>query len=122
MSHALVARDGEAVVGSAALERYGDAALLRSVAVEEPRRGTGLGAALVGAALDLARAEGVGEVYLLTTTAPDYFPRFGFRPVARDAVAPAVTQSVEFTSACPASALAMRARVGLNTTEKERPV
>jgi amino-acid N-acetyltransferase len=105
---ALVAREGERVVGSAAVERYGDAGLLRSVAVDPAYRGQGLGAQLVGAALDLARQEGVKTVYLLTTSAPDYFPRFGFHLVTRDDVAPAVRQSVEFTSACPASALVMQ--------------
>ncbi|HWQ11753.1 MAG TPA: arsenic resistance N-acetyltransferase ArsN2 [Roseiflexaceae bacterium] len=105
----LVAHDGGAVVGSAAVERYGDAGLLRSVAVDRAYRGQGLGTALVGAALELARRQGVRTLYLLTTTAGDYFPRFGFRPVTRDDVAPAVRQSAEFTGACPASALVMRA-------------
>ena len=50
----LVARDDSGIVGSAALELYGGAALLRSVAVATERRGQGLGAALTAAALDLA--------------------------------------------------------------------
>jgi amino-acid N-acetyltransferase len=108
---ALVARDGAQVVGSAAIERYGDAGLLRSVAVDSAYRGQGLGARLVSAALDQALQEGLRAVYLLTTTAPDYFPRFGFAPIARDEVSPAVQESVEFTSACPASALVMRAEL-----------
>ncbi len=109
---ALVARDGASVVGSAAIERYGEAGLLRSVAVDHANRGHGLGAQLVGAALDLARQHGMREVYLLTTTAPGYFPQFGFQPITRDDVAPAVRQSVEFTSACCASALVMRTELG----------
>jgi amino-acid N-acetyltransferase len=108
---ALVAHDGAQVVGSAAVERYGDAGLLRSVAVDPAYRGQGLGIRLVSAALDQARQEGLQAVYLLTTTAPDYFPRFGFAPIARADVAPAVQQSVEFLSACPASALVMRAEL-----------
>ena len=42
-------------------------------------------------------------VYLLTETASGFFPRFGFHPTHRAAVDLAVQQSVEFTSACPAS-------------------
>ncbi|HMQ35080.1 MAG TPA: GNAT family N-acetyltransferase, partial [Chloroflexaceae bacterium] len=80
---AVVARDGAAVVGSAALELYGEAALLRSVAVAEGLRGQGLGRELTTAALELARARGVRRVYLLTTTAEGYFPSFGFAPVSR---------------------------------------
>ena len=100
----LVARDASSIVGSAALELYGDAALLRSVAVDQRLRGQGLGQQLTRAALDLARQHGVDTVYLLTETATDFFPRFGFQPIARADVAPAVQQSVEFTTVCPASA------------------
>jgi amino-acid N-acetyltransferase len=107
----LVARSGQAIVGCAALELYGAAALLRSVAVEPSHQGQGLGQQLTRAALDLARQHGVHEVYLLTTTAGAFFPRFGFEPVARTDVPAAVQQSVEFTSACPVSALVMRLRL-----------
>ena len=100
----LVARAGARVVGSAALELYGTAALLRSVAVATELRGAGLGHRLTHAVLDLARQHGVTTVYLLTETATDFFPRFGFRPTARAAVDSAVQQSVEFVSACPTSA------------------
>lgn len=100
----IVARSGDAVVGSAALEVYGGAALLRSVAVDAALRGQGLGQRLTRAALDLARQRGVAIVYLLTETAADFFPRFGFQLTERAAVVPAVQQSVEFKGACPASA------------------
>ena len=103
----LVARDANGLVGTAALELYGTAALLRSVAVAAERRGRGLGAALTATALDLARRRGVRTVYLLTETAAEFFPRFGFRPIPRLAVDPAVLGSAEFTTACPASALVM---------------
>ncbi len=103
----LVAREGVRIVGSAALELYGRAALLRSVAVEPSSRGLGLGAQLTNAALDLARAHAVETVYLLTDTASVFFLRFGFHRLLRTDVDPAVQQSVEFTDACPESALAM---------------
>ena len=99
--------DGE-LVGSVGLELYGEAALLRSVAVAPTWRGQGLGGRLVDAALNLAQARGVRTLYLLTETADDYFARRGFVPVARSEVAPAVTASVEFTGACPASERVMR--------------
>jgi GNAT superfamily N-acetyltransferase len=51
----LVARDGAQIVGSAAIERYGDAGLLRSVAVDSAYRSQGLGAQLVGSALEQAQ-------------------------------------------------------------------
>ncbi len=103
----LVAREDGQVLGSVALELYGDAALLRSVAVVAERRGSGLGQCLTQEALAFARSQGVRTLYLLTETAASFFSRFGFRPVARDAVLPTVQRSVEFTTACPASALVM---------------
>lgn len=107
LATALVVRDGAAIVGCAAVEVYGPHALLRSVAVDAPARGQGWGQQLTEAALDLARTAGVQEVYLLTETASAFFPRFAFRPTERAAVPTAVQQSVEFTHACPASALVM---------------
>ena len=103
----LVARADSNVVGSAALELYGSAALLRSVAVATRLRGRGLGAALTVAALDLARRSGVRTVYLLTETAGRFFPKFGFATITRAQVDPVVLESPEFTTACPKSALVM---------------
>lgn len=103
----LVARDARGVVGSAALELYGPVALLRSVAVDPRLRGQGLGQELTRAALMLARERGVRNVYLITETAGDFFPRFGFAPIDRSRVDEAALQSVQFTKACPASALVM---------------
>ncbi|NTV62729.1 MAG: GNAT family N-acetyltransferase [Oscillochloris sp.] len=104
LGEALLARRAREVVASAALEIYGAAALLRSVAVAPELRGQGIGAQIVGAALARARELGVQRIYLLTTSAADYFPRFGFRPIARAAVQVTVQASAEFTGACPASA------------------
>lgn len=103
----LVARDGGRIVGSAAVESYGRVGLLRSVAVDEALRGRGLGVRLTEAALALARARHLERVYLLTETAGEFFPRFGFRPISRAEVDPAALRSVEFTTVCPASALVM---------------
>jgi amino-acid N-acetyltransferase len=106
---ALVARDGTRVVGSAVLELYGEAVLLRSVAVAEALRGQGLGIRLTESALDLARARGCRRAFLLTETAGWFFPRFGFNVIRREQVPENVRASVEFATACPDSALVMEA-------------
>jgi amino-acid N-acetyltransferase len=103
---AIVARDGERVVGSAAIEQYGAFGLLRSVAVAASHRNRQLGSGLTRNAIDLARRRGLHALYLLTETAGDFFPKFGFRAVSRADIPLDVQQSVEFTSACPASAQA----------------
>jgi amino-acid N-acetyltransferase len=108
LNTALVARAEGRVVGSAELEVYPDGALLRSVVTDEMLRGRGLGHQITEAAVDLARTLGVPAVYLLTTTAERFFPKFGFTQISRDQVPPGVQQSDEFQSACPSTAIVMR--------------
>jgi amino-acid N-acetyltransferase len=108
----IVAESEAKMVGVVGLELYAESALLRSAAVEESWRGSGVGKVLVDRALDLARERGIEDVYLLTTTAEDYFPKFGFVCVGRDSVRGEVRSSVEFQDACPASATVMRKRLG----------
>lgn len=107
----IVARDAAGVVGIAALELYADGALLRSVAVDPARRGQRLGHRLTEAALRMAREHGRETVFLLTTTADRFFATFGFEPISRADVPASVQTSVEFRSACPASAVVMRKRL-----------
>jgi len=108
LANFVLAERSGTVVGCAAVERYGEAGLLRSVAVAESERGKGAGAALVGRCLDDARAAGIRALVLLTTSAERYFPRFGFEVIDRDAVPEGVRASAEFRGACPASATVMR--------------
>lgn len=107
-SHFVVAESDGKLVGVVGLELYGGSALLRSAAVEGSWRGSGVGRMLVERALDVARERGIEDVFLLTTTAEHYFPRFGFTCVSRDSVTAGVQSSNEFQSACPASATVMR--------------
>jgi amino-acid N-acetyltransferase len=106
---ALVARAGNRAIGCAALEVYPSGVLLRSVAVDAAWRGRGIGHQLTTAGLDLARSLGADAAFLLTTTAGEFFPRFGFARVENAEVPDDVKQSIEFRSACPSSALVMRA-------------
>lgn len=104
----VVARDDGRVVAAAAVERFGAHGLLRSVVVADERRGTGLGRRIVEAAETLARSEGVHDLYLLTETAADWFPRLGYVVVDRDVAAAAVGESIEFTTVCRDTGVPMR--------------
>jgi amino-acid N-acetyltransferase len=103
-----VARAGNRVIGCASLELYGDAALLRSVAVDGTCRTSGIASELTRVALLCAERQGVIAVYLLTTTAERFFVRFGFETIDRASVPAAVRMSAEFAHACPSSASVMR--------------
>lgn len=100
-------RDGSALVGVAGIEVYADVALLRSVAVAPAQRSRGLGRVLVADRLRAARQRRLSCVYLLTTTAAEYFQGLGFAKVERAAAAVQIQQSREFASICPASAVCL---------------
>jgi len=106
----LVAERGGALVGAAALEVVGENALLRSVVVRADDRSAGVGRALLTQLLleaDRRRYEGV---YLLTTTAGDWFPRFGFTRVERKSVPKGIAETWEFRTGCADTAIAMARR------------
>ena len=69
----VVVRDDACVVGAAGLEVCGEDGLLRSVVVDPAFRGPGLGGLLLEGAPDLARRSELKDLYLLTTTAREYF-------------------------------------------------
>lgn len=95
------------LVAVAGLEVCGDNALLRSVAVRPDWRRLGVGCDLVKRIVCHAEERGVRALYLLTMTAEHYFPRFGFEPIDRATVPADISQTLEFKSACPATAVAM---------------
>ncbi len=111
LQHFLVADSDGEVVAVAGLELYGGSALLRSVAVRPAWRGSGLGRQLVDRLVSEAQRQRVHDIYLLTTTAEHYFPRLGFGCITRDDVPREVRGSVEFTGACPASAVVMQKKL-----------
>jgi N-acetylglutamate synthase-like GNAT family acetyltransferase len=104
----VVAESPQGVVGAAGLEVCGPAALLRSVVVAPSGRGSGIGSRLVERVCANAAEAGADDIYLLTTTAPGYFPRFGFTRVDRKDAPAALRSSAEFRGACPDSAILMK--------------
>lgn len=103
-----VAEAAGSIVGAEGIEVYGEHGLLRSAVVSAAWRGKGVGEALTIERLAWARQRGLQAVYLLTTTAADYFPRFGFVSESRDQAPEAIRRSREFAEACPATAAFMR--------------
>jgi N-acetylglutamate synthase-like GNAT family acetyltransferase len=102
-----VAADGSHLVGTVGFERYGDVALLRSVATHPDWRRRGIAAALCERALAAATRDGIRTVYLLTETAQSYFPRFGFHQIPRSESDPRLAASAEFQGACGDAAVLM---------------
>jgi len=104
----VVREDDGRVVGTGGLEVHATDGLLRSVAVEASYRGQGLGVALVDAVVARAVQLDLRSVYLLTTTARDFFLRHGFAECPRDEAPASIRESWEFRTGCPASAVLMK--------------
>jgi amino-acid N-acetyltransferase len=114
----VVAERGGAIVGAAALEVVGADALLRSVVVRPEGRSTGVGREMVTRLLVEADRRRYDGVYLLTTTAGDWFPRFGFTRVERQAVPSAIGETWEFRTGCPDSAVTMMRTSGTHAVPR----
>ena len=99
----LVAYFGDDAVGVIGVEPKVDAALIRSLYVEESMRRRGIGAALVAAARKAAHTRGARHLYLLSTDAGEFFERHGFTkvPVAEVVAALPGVPEVEFFRARP---------------------
>ena len=87
--------------GVVGLELFDSFALLRSLAVAEENRGLGCGKALVAEAERYAREKGVRELYLLTTTAEEFFFRLGYRQAERKSAPEPIRKTREFSGLCP---------------------
>ncbi len=103
----LVVAEHDRIVGVIGLQAFGDAGLLRSLAVCPAQRGAGLGAALATALEARARVRGITRLVLLTQTAEAFFAQRGYRVIARSDAPVAIQDSREFRALCPASATCM---------------
>jgi amino-acid N-acetyltransferase len=99
------------LIGLIGLELLGTCALLRSLVVAQSVRTGGMGTALLGHAECHARSQGVRDLFLLTTTAEDFFARRGFVRVRREDAPPPIRATREFAGICPASSVLMTKRL-----------
>ncbi len=100
-------RDGQGLEGVVGIEPYAGVGLLRSLAVRADRRQGGLGSALVLEAERIAAIRGITALYLLTTTAEQFFARRGYTRLAREDAPAQIRGTTEFASVCPSSAAFM---------------
>lgn len=85
------------------VELCGSDALLRSLVVRPGHRSQGLAAALVRHVEHFARENGAAAMYLLTTTAGDFFRRCGYVEADRRTAPAGIRATREFAGICPAS-------------------
>jgi N-acetylglutamate synthase-like GNAT family acetyltransferase len=108
LPHFFVVKKDEQLIGAAGVEIHGFYALLRSVAVAADFQGQGIAQELTKKALKEAVKQDVSEVYLITTTADQYFEKQGFTRVERKGVPLEIAQTEQFSNICPSSAIVMK--------------
>jgi amino-acid N-acetyltransferase len=103
----LVVEEQDQLIGVVGLETIGNTALLRSLAVVRAERSKGIGLALIDRIKSYSLLNKIGELYLLTTTAEEYFEKRGFKKIDRDAIPEGIRNTKEFRSICPSTAVCM---------------
>ena len=104
----LVARQEEgSLIGAIGVEAHGDVGLLRSLVVHPSHRGQGAGKRLTDEIESFAKRKGIKTLYLLTTTAADFFPSLGYHVIQRARVPASIAGTEEFKTICPVPAVCL---------------
>lgn len=95
------------LVGCVGLEKFDSIGLLRSVVVKEEYRNKDYGKQICNSLMEYAKTQDIKELYLLTTTAKNFFEKIGFRVIKRSFVPDAIKNTTEFSGLCPMSAVCL---------------
>ena len=100
----VVAEIDKTIVGIGGFENCGNTALLRSFAVVSDYRDQGVAGKIFDLVKANAKNSDITRLYLLTTTANEYFERLGFSICDRKAVPDSIRATKQFNVLCPATA------------------
>jgi len=103
-----VIEEKDNVVGTVAVEYNFNEALLRSLSVSEEKRNAGIGLILVQFIEDYVQKQGVRSIYLLTTTAENFFLKRGYQKIDRSAVPDFIKNTKEYSVLCSSSSALMQ--------------
>jgi amino-acid N-acetyltransferase len=109
-------RDAGVLVALVGLELYPPFCLLRSLAVRPAFRRRGLARELVAYAESRSAAQGVETLFLLTTTAPQFFLGLGYASASRDEAPSVIRATSQFSNLCPASSAFLFKHVGVRAS------
>lgn len=97
-------RDDGTLVGVVGIEAYANVGLLRSLAVDTALRQHGYGQALVRHAEQWANQNGIKALYLLATTAANFFVRLGYQAISRAEAPMEIARTTQFSGLYHSSA------------------
>jgi amino-acid N-acetyltransferase len=78
------------------------------VSVRKDLRGKGLGQFINRELEKITKQRGIDCIYLLTTTAKDFFGKEGYEVITREDVPESIKNTSEFSEVCPSSATVMK--------------
>ncbi|WP_409526182.1 arsenic resistance N-acetyltransferase ArsN2 [Nitrincola sp. MINF-07-Sa-05] len=111
-------RSDDQIIGLIGIESHGTVGLLRSLVVIDTHRKGGYGQALVTQAEAWACRNGMETLYLLTTTASDFFARHGYVEASRSQAPDSIVGTAQFAGLCPALASFMCKELGTNSSNQ----
>ena len=100
-----VVEEDDKVVATVAVEYDYNDALLRSLCVSQEKRNSGVGNELVSFIEEYVRQQGVQNIFLLTTTAADFFKKRGYTIIDRSNVPKFIRNTKEYSVICASSTL-----------------
>ena len=103
----IIAENDGKMIGCCGVEIYGDNVLFRSLAVSPDYRSLGIGRMLTDKIIKTAPEKGIQKLYLLTTTAGDFFKKQGWNETDRKNVPLEIGNTNEFMTLCPSMATCM---------------
>jgi amino-acid N-acetyltransferase len=94
----VVAEQDGRIVGCGGYEAYpaGECALVRSMAVDESLRGSGLGSRILAWVEEQATSKGMTHLFLFTMGAHDFYLRFGWADATLDDIPEAAHGSTQY--------------------------
>lgn len=106
-----VVEEDDKVLATVAVEYDFNNALLRSLSVSAEKRKTGIGAELVSFIEDYVQKQGVRNIFLLTTTAADFFLKRGYGIIDRNNVPEFIKNTKEYSVICASSSTLMKKKL-----------
>ncbi|MCU0431399.1 MAG: arsenic resistance N-acetyltransferase ArsN2 [Cytophagaceae bacterium] len=107
LPHFIVVKYRDMVIGTIGMELLPPFGLLRSLAIDASFRRLGLASGLLEKQFAWARNMSLERLYLLTTTAEDFFQARGFTRIDRVHVPTSILHTKQFSSLCPSSSVVM---------------
>lgn len=100
------------IIGTVGLETNGKIGLLRSLSLLESQKGKGYGLLIVQNLEAYVKTENINKLYLLTTTAKEFFEKkFNYEVIERVNVPIEIQSSQQFALVCPLSAVVMKKEI-----------